>query len=544
MYGKCTLIIDGKPAGTIAMPDMNVFRAEAFIWQELRGYHPVFSGTSFPPIEFDKPGVVRKLIGSYRIDTTYYDDQLAEVTQAANPGRYGAVARITTGDGKTYRRFTTLYHLPKPVEWWNLDFKTEFTLPTELGISTQAISANQESLKQFASSRIRSGFTEDPSGAVLLAGLQEAGHDDLPHTFYNNPQQRDRRWWLKLKRTIYGWDKEYPGPFICPKPISGVPGKVVRPGSLEQAGMKPDFREKLDALLQKWAADTDQAFAVCVVRHGIIAFHKAYGMRDGKPMTVDTPSWMASTSKMISGTCIMMLVDQGMITLDDPVQKYLPALRINPSKTPVTFRNLYTHTDGFEGHWGSWMHDMEERIAMKVPYYQVGTLYKYNGTGMDLGCKALEAVSGETLPDFYQQHLLKPLGCAHTFIGNACSDGRSTPLDMAKIGQMLLQKGAYGEKRFFSEKTFKQMLPRNLEYILGKKTPIEYGIGTTFYNNEGWGKDTFAHGAASSAATRIDPENDLVISMTRNTAGKNYGKYHPQFIKTIIQGMQKDTPGQ
>jgi CubicO group peptidase (beta-lactamase class C family) len=257
-------------------------------------------------------------------------------------------------------------------------------------------------------------------------------------------------------------------------------------------------------------------------------------------MTVDTPSWMASTSKMISGTCIMMLVDQGVISLDDPVETYLPALKTNPSKTPFTFRNLYTHTDGFEGHWGAWMNDMEERIALKVPYYEVGTFYRYNGTGMDLACKALEAVSGETLPDFYLHHLLKPLGCTDTFIGNACSDGRSTPLDMAKIGQMLLQKGAYGEKRFFSEKTFEQMLPRNLEYILGKKTPVEYGIGTTYFSDEGLGEGTFAHGAASAAATRIDAENDLVISMTRNAAGKNFGKYHPRFINTIIEGMVKE----
>ena len=68
-----------------------------------------------------------------------------------------------------------------------------------------------------------------------------------------------------------------------------------------------------------------------------------------------------------------------------------------------------------------------------------------------------------------------PLGCEHTDVDNACSSAVSIPLDMARIGQMLLQKGAYGNKRFFSEATFKQMLPETLTKVLGPDTTTEYG---------------------------------------------------------------------
>lgn len=53
----------------------------------------------------------------------------------------------------------------------------------------------------------------------------------------------------------------------------------------------------------------------------------------------------------------------------------------------------------------------------------------------------------------------------------------------------------------------------------------------------GLGKGTFGHGAASGAILRIDPTDDLVIVMTRNAAGANFGNYHPQFIQAIADGI-------
>src|SRR4051812_36002923 len=72
--------------------------------------------------------------------------------------------------------------------------------------------------------------------------------------------------------------------FEGPGRIEGGMAREVREGTAAEAGVRPEMAENLDAVCRAWAADSDQAFAVCVVRHGVIVLHRAYGMRDGKPM--------------------------------------------------------------------------------------------------------------------------------------------------------------------------------------------------------------------------------------------------------------------
>ena len=112
-------------------------------------------------------------------------------------------------------------------------------------------------------------------------------------------------------------------------------------------------------------------------------------------------------------------------------------------------------------------------------------------------------------------------------------------MDMARIGQFLLNKGSYGNKVFLSENVFEQMLPGTLYKTLGRNVHDEYGIGTSWFKGEGLGKGTFGHGAGSGATLRISPEFDLVISMTRNAGGKDFDKYHSVFIKEILDSIEK-----
>ena len=101
---------------------------------------------------------------------------------------------------------------------------------------------------------------------------------------------------------------------------------------------------------------------------------------------------------------------------------------------------------------------------------------------------------------------------------------------------MLLNRGAYGEMRFYGEETFAKQLPTTLTMVLGQNTKTEWGIGTMWFRDEGLGEGTFAHGAASGATFRIDPVNDMVIVMTRNDAGENFDKYHKKFLTRYSVG--------
>jgi len=156
-------------------------------------------------------------------------------------------------------------------------------------------------------------------------------------------------------------------------------------------------------------------------------------MRDGKAMTVTDKSWMASITKLLSGTLMMMLVDKGLVALDDPVDKYLPVFRDVEVERPLTIRRLYVHTNGLWGHWGDDLNDFEETIACYYPYLKVAQRHAYNGAGYALGGKIIEVVSGEAIPQFYKEHLLAPLGCENTSVVGTSFDTRSVPLDIARI---------------------------------------------------------------------------------------------------------------
>jgi CubicO group peptidase (beta-lactamase class C family) len=462
------------------------------------------------------------------------------VTAAEKPGRYGAVIDIIPESGRPMRRFRTLFRQPGEFgefQWWRYDADAAFQLPKETGIDAAVLREQARVMSGHLKWQFVSGLFRDWHSGPLLAGLAETRPGSGPARLAEDVFARDRQWWVGLKRKLYGTDRQFSKPFTCPRPINGTPAPVLREGTPAEAGMKPDTAERIEAVCRAWEADTDQAFAVCVARRGVIFFHKAYGQRDGKPMTLDTKSWMASITKLLSGTLMMMVVDQGLVDLDDRVDKFIPVLRDVPVKKPLTIRHLYTHTNGLWGHWGDDLNDFEEIIAGYYPHLKVGERHSYNGAGYTLGGKVIEAVTGESIPQFFKRHLLDPLGCANTDVIDTSGGSQSAALDIARIGQMLLNRGAYGNLRFFREETFQKMLPQSLTAVLGPDTNLEWGIGVTWFNEKGLGKGAFGHGAASSATLRIDPVNDLVIVMTRNEAGRNFGKYHDQFINAIVEGL-------
>lgn len=536
--------VDGVSRTAVNLPDADAARARALVDLPLVLRPMVFSGATFPEAEFEQPVLAEEVLGPYTIKTTYYDADYNVVASAEKPGRYGAVVEIIPEQGRPTKRFRTLFRTPYPMgelEWFLHDAKVSLDLPSALGINPNALRRQSRALGELVKWRLFDGLYRDGAAAVVFAGAYESEPDGPPASAAEDAFAVDRQWWVGLKRRLYGTDRLFPSPFVCPKPIEGPPAPVLREGTPTEAGMKPDAAQKIDAVCRAWAADSDQGFAVCIARSGVVFLHKAYGQRDGRPMTVTDKSWMASITKLLSATLMMMLVDQGLADLDDPVDKFLPPFRGIKVKTPLTIRHLYTHTNGLWGHWGDEMHDFEELIADYYPHLEIGKQHSYNGAGYAIGGKIIEAVSGEALPAFYKRHLLGPLGCTHTDVTDTSGGARSVPMDIAKIGQMLLNRGAYGDMRFFSPETFRKMLPAKLTKVLGPDAQIEWGIGCTWFTGEGLGAGTFGHGAASSATLRIDPTNNLVVVMTRNTAGANFDKYHRQFVAAIAESLPAES---
>jgi CubicO group peptidase (beta-lactamase class C family) len=539
-YPLLTISIDERKISDVTLPDPAMLRAKLLIWKAFKAFPFAFKGTQLPEADFANRWEAESFIGPYQTHASYYDDQLQPVTSAEKAGRYGVVLEVRPEYGRSFKRFLTAFRFPSEMDFfrpWHYDPQASVALPEELALKPEVIGSHSNDLNQLIKDLLLRSFPEDGQTAALLAGLYDAqAHPDSALAKEEIPTV-ERQWWVNFKRQYYGLNQVFTNQVTNPHPTQEPPAPTVHEGTLAEAGVRSDDVERIEAVCRAWSADTDEAFAVCLVRHGVVFFHKAYGVRDGQPMTVDTPSWMASITKLMSGSLMTMLLDQGLVDLDDPVAKYLPAFKGVEAATPLTVRHLYSHTSGLWDHWGDDMNDLEERVAFCYPHLEIGQRFQYNGVGFSLGGKIIEMISGEAIPLFYQRHLLGPLGMIHTRVRGTSGDAVSTPLDMAHLGQMLLNRGAYGTMRFFSEDTFKKFLPDKLTKVLGPQATKRYGLGCDPQWEDLLGEGTFGHGAASSATFMISPQHDLVVVMCRNSAGRNFDKYHPEFVQAVANAV-------
>jgi methyl acetate hydrolase len=175
-----------------------------------------------------------------------------------------------------------------------------------------------------------------------------------------------------------------------------------------------------------------------------VIYQGAFGKRDlskDDPMTVDSVFWIASMTKAVTTAAGMQLVEQGKLSLDEPIGKLLPDLaspqvlegfdakgepKLRAAKKPITLRHLMTHTAGFA--YDMWNGDMVQYLektgtpgittcqnaALKTPIMtDPGTRWEY-GTNIDFVGKAVEAVSGKPLDAYLRDHMFTPLGMSDT----------------------------------------------------------------------------------------------------------------------------------
>jgi len=204
-------------------------------------------------------------------------------------------------------------------------------------------------------------------------------------------------------------------------------------GGSEQS--QPDF-SPITTLMNEGIAEHRLPGGVVLIDHnGHQVFEQAYGNRkvagelspDGstaaEPMTEDTIFDMASLSKCLStATAMMQLYEQGKFQFDDPVAKYLPDFAQN-GKEHVTIRELLTHYSGLppdvplKDPWGLAAPDKAEGIRRAMESKLVntpGTHFEYSDINFITLGALVEKLSGETLDEYAEQHIFKPLGMTHT----------------------------------------------------------------------------------------------------------------------------------
>ncbi|WP_194976797.1 serine hydrolase domain-containing protein [Aquiflexum lacus] len=227
-------------------------------------------------------------------------------------------------------------------------------------------------------------------------------------------------------------------------------------GTPQSVGISPDRLKKLDAMLEESVKSGEiPGMVALIVRNGKVVYHTAKGksdMESGKNMSKDAIFRIASQTKAITSTAVMMLWEEGKFRLDDPISKYIPEFKnpqvlqnfrygdttytTVPAKREISIRHLLTHSAGI-GYGGI---DSDER--MRMIYHKAGIVEAFDSKGMnnernirnlakmplhqdpggsfiysmsiDVLGHLVEIVSGMSLDSFFQERIFKPLGMGDT----------------------------------------------------------------------------------------------------------------------------------
>lgn len=303
---------------------------------------------------------------------------------------------------------------------------------------------------------------------------------------------------------------------------------------------------------------------------------EAVGMADiaaGKPMRTDAMFWIASQSKPITAAALMILVDEGKVNVDDPVEKYLPQFKgqmfvaekdeghvlLKKPGHPITVKNVLSHTSGLP--FSSAIEkptldrfplaDRVNSYAMLPLEFEPDTKYQYSNAGINTAARIIEVVSGQRFETFLDERLFGPLGMKDTTfwpsdeqvarLAKSYKPGMgnkglaettvtqvfypltdraerfpmpagglfSTAADLARFYQMVLNGGEVNGRRILSEAAVKKMTSRQTPEAFQQS----YGFGFQTGNNQ------IGHGGAYSTNSHIEKDRGLILVWLVQHAG-------------------------
>lgn len=182
---------------------------------------------------------------------------------------------------------------------------------------------------------------------------------------------------------------------------------------------------RIDASVQDWLATSGAPSAsIAVIQNGVVTYAHAYGKAQLSPSAAATTSTryaVDSISKEFTAAAVLLLVQEGKLSLDDRVEKWFPDLG---DASRVTVRQLLNHTSGIRDFWPQDFVPPEmlrptseaaiiREWARRPLDFEPGTQWQYSNTGYVVAAAIVEKVSGKTLMDFLQQHIFAPLRMEH-----------------------------------------------------------------------------------------------------------------------------------
>lgn len=353
--------------------------------------------------------------------------------------------------------------------------------------------------------------------------------------------------------------------------------------------------EKVDKVVEEAIADSAFPCAVVLIaKDNAVLYEKAYGNftydKSSTPAEWNTIYDLASVSKVVSTTtCTMICYDRNLFQLDDKVSEYIPEFGVN-GKENITIRNLLVHNSGLRPDIISYkiykdspdpQKDILNEIYNDTLIYPTGTKMVYSDLGMITMAKIIEKVTGKTLDEFAKEEVFNKLGMYNTmynppaslkyriapteldnYFRNRQLQGEvhdetsflmggvaghaglfSTAEDIAKLLQMLLQKGSYQGVQLIKPETVELFTKKqsNLSTrALGwdTKSPKGYSSAGSLFNVLSYG-----HTGYTGTSVWTDPTRNLFVVFLTNRVyptrkNNKLSRVRPKLHDAVIRSLE------
>ncbi|HVV71259.1 MAG TPA: exo-beta-N-acetylmuramidase NamZ domain-containing protein, partial [Verrucomicrobiae bacterium] len=370
-----------------------------------------------------------------------------------------------------------------------------------------------------------------------------------------------------------------------------------------ESSFYPEKLQEMDAAIDQTIADKGCPGGVLWLEHRGAQYHKAYGHRSlvptVEPMTEDTIFDLASLTKVVACTpAVMLLVERGQLSLEDKVQKYIPAFT-GGGKEEITIKQLMLHISGLRGDiettsdWHGQAAAIEKACQERL-LTPPGTRFRYSDINFFLLGEIVQRVSGQPLQDFVAHEIYQPLKMSDTgylppesklnriaptevvngkpfrgvvhdptarHMGGVAGHAGlfTTAADLARYARMLLNMGELDGVRIFKPETVALMTsvqtPESLPARRGLGWDIDSGYsglrGKIFplgsYGHTGWTGtsiwiDPFSRTFVIFLSNRNHPDESGSVGALRATLGTLAAEAIPDFNFTYVPGALARRP--
>jgi len=369
-------------------------------------------------------------------------------------------------------------------------------------------------------------------------------------------------------------------PTLAPAPQKRVVGQVTdfTSASPDSQGISPQALQELVEIVSGYVqGDKIVGSELLVLKNRRIVLHQAFGWKDRDEklaMPINTLFNIRSMTKPVVGTAIQMLIDEGKLTPDDAVAKYLPSFD-NDKSRDITVAHLLTHRSGLPltmiaasfGEYDS-LRKLADGAGERGPDFQPGSAFQYSDAGFEVLGALVEVISGVSLRQFVQARILDPLRMADTVTLVEASDPRteriaslyfgaqgkwsriwspkgeplypftmgsqslySTPLDYARFLALWMDEGRLSDKQLLSPQTVRRALTTVSDSKMPGAFPglrLDYGQAWIVYvpadAPAGKGEMAlFGHSGSDGTWAWAWPDQDLMVLYFTQSRGQGTG---------------------